>query len=73
MFETLPVKNISCSMGVFLNGLADKDRANLQKWLDSEWVTNADILRQIQAEANVSFNKDTIASHRKGVCRCSIT
>lgn len=71
MFETLPVRQITCSMGAFMNGLTPNDRANLQKWVDSDWITNADLMRQIHDEAKVSLSKDTVSAHRRGQCRCS--
>jgi len=54
-----------------MNGLNDTDRTNLQAWLDAEWVTHADLIRQIAGEAKVAFGKETISNHRAGRCRCS--
>lgn len=72
MFEAAPVKSIApCSLGAWMNGLNDTDRTNLQAWLDAEWVTHADLIRQIAGEAKVAFGKETISNHRAGRCRCS--
>lgn len=72
MFEAAPVKSIApCSLGAWMNGLNDTDRSNLQAWLDAEWVTHADLIRQITVEANKAFSKETMSAHRNGRCRCS--
>lgn len=74
MFESAPVASIApCALGRWMSELTKEDQANLQKWLASEFVTHAALIRQITAEAGRTFDKGTVSAHRNGRCRCSRT
>lgn len=72
MFEKPPVRRIDpCSLGKWLNGLDEKDRDNLNKWINADWVKNPEIRNMVIDETGKPFSVDTISDHRQGRCRCS--
>jgi len=58
-----------CSVNILLEQLDNKDRAELQSWLDDSNFTSEAIWHAIRA-AGLHAGRQTVARHRAQTCRC---
>jgi len=64
-----PVKSKHCKFARWLNSLSSDKSEIVQIMLDSD-LSHADLWRELQAVINNQMCRDTMRSHRQGLCAC---
>lgn len=58
-----------CSLGKIMDTLDESDRYVLSGWLEDETMNSHRVTRLLN-HAGYVVHRNTVADHRKGVCRC---
>lgn len=69
-YEQVKTVRKVCSFGKIIEGLDAADQAVLQNWLTDVNMSHYDVARLV-THAGHTVHRNTVAEHRRGVCRCN--
>jgi len=64
-----PVKSKQCKFARWLNSLSSEKSDIVKIMMDSD-LNHADLWRELQTVVNNQMCKDTMRTHRQGICAC---